>query len=111
MDRYTPNNYLVPPPTLCPPGLDVPEYGVSLKASWVWKELHAVRNIRPSFHNYLGLYGGMVYTGIFYWILRGKEPWTLKHCGRPSSWSPHHTTGGSTPTLNMEPSAQPNLFL
>ncbi|KAG7257863.1 LOW QUALITY PROTEIN: hypothetical protein CRUP_037343 [Coryphaenoides rupestris] len=48
------------------------------------RELHAVRNIRPSFHNYLGLYGGMVYTGIFYWILRGKEPWTLHHCGRDS---------------------------
>ncbi|CAL8354668.1 unnamed protein product [Merluccius merluccius] len=65
-------------------GLHVPEYAESLKKSWVWKELHAVRNIRPSFHNYLGLYGGMVYTGIFYWILRGKEPWTLKHCGLDS---------------------------
>uniref|UniRef100_A0AAQ5XW63 Electron transfer flavoprotein-ubiquinone oxidoreductase n=1 Tax=Amphiprion ocellaris TaxID=80972 RepID=A0AAQ5XW63_AMPOC len=62
-------------------GLHVPEYAEALKNSWVWKELYAVRNIRPSFHNYFGLYGGMVYTGIFYWILRGKEPWTLKHCG------------------------------
>lgn len=64
-----------------PIGLHAPEYAEALKASWVWKELHAVRNIRPSFHNYFGLYGGMIYTGIFYWILRGKEPWTLKHCG------------------------------
>uniref|UniRef100_A0A665VJ33 Electron transfer flavoprotein-ubiquinone oxidoreductase n=1 Tax=Echeneis naucrates TaxID=173247 RepID=A0A665VJ33_ECHNA len=62
-------------------GLHVPEYSDSLKSSWVWKELYSVRNIRPSFHNYFGLYGGMIYTGIFYWILRGKEPWTLKHCG------------------------------
>uniref|UniRef100_A0A8C6SXV9 Electron transfer flavoprotein-ubiquinone oxidoreductase n=1 Tax=Neogobius melanostomus TaxID=47308 RepID=A0A8C6SXV9_9GOBI len=62
-------------------GLHVPEYSEMLKKSSIWKELHAVRNIRPSFHNYFGLYGGMVYTGIFYWILRGKEPWTLKHCG------------------------------
>uniref|UniRef100_A0A8C5E3R3 Electron transfer flavoprotein-ubiquinone oxidoreductase n=1 Tax=Gouania willdenowi TaxID=441366 RepID=A0A8C5E3R3_GOUWI len=62
-------------------GLHIPEYAENLKNSWVWKELRAVRNIRPSFHNYFGLYGGMVYTGIFYWILRGKEPWTLKHCG------------------------------
>uniref|UniRef100_A0A8C7ZNZ1 Electron transfer flavoprotein-ubiquinone oxidoreductase n=1 Tax=Oryzias sinensis TaxID=183150 RepID=A0A8C7ZNZ1_9TELE len=62
-------------------GLHVPEYAESLKSSWVWKELHSVRNIRPSFHNPLGLYGGMIYTGIFYWILRGKEPWTLKHRG------------------------------
>lgn len=67
------------------PGLHVPEYAENLKKSWVWKELHAVRNIRPSFHNFLGLYGGMVYTGIFYWILRGKEPWTLHHCGRSCS--------------------------
>lgn len=62
-------------------GLHVPEYSEALKKSTVWKELYAVRNIRPSFHNYFGLYGGMVYTGLFYWILRGKEPWTLKHCG------------------------------
>lgn len=65
-------------------GLHVPEYAESLKKSWVWKELHAVRNIRPSFHNYFGLYGGMLYTGVFYWMLRGKEPWTLKHCGLDS---------------------------
>uniref|UniRef100_A0AAQ4S0H8 Electron transfer flavoprotein-ubiquinone oxidoreductase n=1 Tax=Gasterosteus aculeatus aculeatus TaxID=481459 RepID=A0AAQ4S0H8_GASAC len=62
-------------------GLHAPEYAETLKNSWVWKELHAVRNIRPSFHNYFGLYGGMAYTGVFYWIFRGKEPWTLKHCG------------------------------
>lgn len=59
----------------------MPEYSDNLKKSWVWKELYSVRNIRPSFHNYFGLYGGMVYTGIFYWVFRGKEPWTLKHCG------------------------------
>ncbi|XP_052006283.1 electron transfer flavoprotein-ubiquinone oxidoreductase, mitochondrial-like isoform X1 [Xyrauchen texanus] len=62
-------------------GLYIPEYEDNLKKSWIWKELYAVRNIRPSFHNYFGLYGGMVYTGIFYWIFRGKEPWTLKHNG------------------------------
>uniref|UniRef100_A0A4W4G7R9 Electron transfer flavoprotein-ubiquinone oxidoreductase n=1 Tax=Electrophorus electricus TaxID=8005 RepID=A0A4W4G7R9_ELEEL len=66
-------------------GLHVPEYEQNLKKSWIWKELHAVRNIRPSFHSYLGLYGGMLYTGVFYWILRGKEPWTLKHCGLDSA--------------------------
>lgn len=69
-------------------GLYIPEYEQSLKDSWVWKELRAVRNIRPSFHNYFGLYGGMLYTGIFYWILRGKEPWTLKHCGEETTSDP-----------------------
>jgi electron-transferring-flavoprotein dehydrogenase len=62
-------------------GLHVTEYEDNLKQSWVWKELHAVRNIRPSCHGILGVYGGMIYTGIFYWILRGMEPWTLKHKG------------------------------
>uniref|UniRef100_A0A6I8R1S5 Electron transfer flavoprotein-ubiquinone oxidoreductase n=1 Tax=Xenopus tropicalis TaxID=8364 RepID=A0A6I8R1S5_XENTR len=66
-------------------GLDVPEYEESLKKSWIWKELYSVRNIRPSCHGPLGLYGGMVYTGIFYWMLRGKEPWTLKHKGLDSN--------------------------
>uniref|UniRef100_A0A8C7G1S9 Electron transfer flavoprotein-ubiquinone oxidoreductase n=1 Tax=Oncorhynchus kisutch TaxID=8019 RepID=A0A8C7G1S9_ONCKI len=66
-------------------GLHIPEYEDNLKKSWIWKELYAVRNIRPSFHNYFGLYGGMVYTGVFYWILRGKEPWTLKHAGLDSA--------------------------
>ena len=27
------------------------------------------------------MYGGLLYTGIFYVILRGKEPWTLSHGG------------------------------
>ncbi|XP_021252388.1 electron transfer flavoprotein-ubiquinone oxidoreductase, mitochondrial isoform X3 [Numida meleagris] len=62
-------------------GLDVQEYEENLKKSWVWKELYSVRNIRPSCHSMLGVYGGMIYTGIFYWLLRGKEPWTLKHPG------------------------------
>merc|ERR1712156_598768 len=29
----------------------------------------------------LGLWGGMAYTGLFYVLGRGKEPWTLKHEG------------------------------
>uniref|UniRef100_A0AC11D684 Electron transfer flavoprotein dehydrogenase n=1 Tax=Ovis aries TaxID=9940 RepID=A0AC11D684_SHEEP len=65
-------------------GLDVTEYEDNLKKSWVWKELYSVRNIRPSCHSILGVYGGMIYTGIFYWIFRGMEPWTLKHKGSDS---------------------------
>uniref|UniRef100_A0A6Q2ZGX1 Electron transfer flavoprotein-ubiquinone oxidoreductase n=1 Tax=Esox lucius TaxID=8010 RepID=A0A6Q2ZGX1_ESOLU len=66
-------------------GFHIPEYEENLKKSWIWKELYSVRNIRPSFHNYFGLYGGMLYTGVFYWIFRGKEPWTLKHAGLDSA--------------------------
>ena len=36
------------------------------------------RNIKPAFHKF-GLYGGLMYTGLFYVVGRGKEPWTLKH--------------------------------
>jgi len=53
-------------------------YEDQLKNSSVWKELRAVRNIKPAFHNY-GLFGGMAYTGLFYVLGRGMEPWTLKH--------------------------------
>lgn len=39
-------------------------YEKNLKESWVWKELKEVRNIRPSFHNPLGLWGGIAYSGL-----------------------------------------------
>ncbi|XP_020619828.1 electron transfer flavoprotein-ubiquinone oxidoreductase, mitochondrial-like [Orbicella faveolata] len=60
-------------------GLFLESYESRLRESWVWKEIQSVRNIRPSFHSPLGLYGTMLYTGIFYYIFRGKEPWTLKN--------------------------------
>ncbi|KAI8441076.1 hypothetical protein MSG28_009340 [Choristoneura fumiferana] len=55
-------------------------YEDKLKQSYVYKELKQVRNVRPSFHTKLGLYGGIIYTGIST-ILRGAEPWTLSHGG------------------------------
>ncbi|MGH0159501.1 UNVERIFIED_CONTAM: hypothetical protein FKN15_062926 [Acipenser sinensis] len=79
------NDELMNNPGYIKQGLCVPEYEENLKNSWVWKELYSVRNIRPSCHGLFGVYGGMVYTGIFYWILRGKEPWTLKHKGLDSA--------------------------
>lgn len=60
-------------------GLLIDSYEPRMRESWIWKELQSVRNIRPSFHSPLGLYGTMLYTGIFYYILRGKEPWTLRN--------------------------------
>ena len=52
--------------------LDVPEFEENMKNSWVYEELHKVRNVRPSFHNPLGFYGGLSYTGLFVCMLRGK---------------------------------------
>ncbi|XP_018010140.1 electron transfer flavoprotein-ubiquinone oxidoreductase, mitochondrial [Hyalella azteca] len=62
--------------------VDPQEYEALIRASWVWQELHAARNVRPSFHSPLGLYGGLLYTGVFYMLAGGREPWTLKHPGR-----------------------------
>nr|CAI5819497.1 unnamed protein product [Callosobruchus analis] len=53
-------------------------YEDKIKNSWIWKELKAVRNVRPSFHNPLGLYGGLIYSG-FTVAVRGLEPWTFSH--------------------------------
>lgn len=55
-------------------------YTDKIQNSWIWKELKAVRNCRPSFHTALGLYGGIMYSG-FSLIIGGREPWTFKHGG------------------------------
>ena len=55
------------------------DYEDALRKSSIWKELKEVRNMRPSFHNPLKLYGGIMYSGLEAYILKGKVPWTLKH--------------------------------
>lgn len=55
------------------------DYEDALRKSSIWKELKEVRNMRPSFHNPLGLYGGVAYSGLEAFILKGRVPWTLKH--------------------------------
>ena len=60
-------------------GLYLDTYDERVRSSWVWKELKAVRNMRPAFNTPLGYWGGLAYTGLFVWLARGKEPWTLRH--------------------------------
>lgn len=55
------------------------DYEEKLQASWIYKELYQVRNMRPSFHTKLGIYGGILYSGLEAFILRGHEPWTFHH--------------------------------
>jgi electron-transferring-flavoprotein dehydrogenase len=57
---------------------EVTAYAEMLKESWVWPELHAVRNIRPGFAKF-GLWGGLINAGLEAYIFRGKMPWTLKN--------------------------------
>ncbi len=58
-------------------GREVDTYRERLEASWLWDELYTVRNIRPSFR--WGLWGGIAYSAIDTWLLRGRAPWTLRH--------------------------------
>ncbi|KAH9474917.1 putative electron transfer flavoprotein-ubiquinone oxidoreductase, mitochondrial [Psilocybe cubensis] len=60
---------------------DMSSYDTSLHKSWVQKDLHEVRNLRPSFGTRLGLWGGIIYSGIDSLILKGRVPWTFKHHG------------------------------
>jgi electron-transferring-flavoprotein dehydrogenase len=57
--------------------VELDSYPERLKKSWVWKELKAVRNVRPSFH--LGLLGGLLGSAVDTYIFRGHAPWTLHH--------------------------------
>ena len=57
--------------------LEITDYHARLEGSWLWDELHRVRNLRPSFR--WGLWGGMLYSGLDTYLLRGKAPWTLHH--------------------------------
>ncbi len=49
----------------------------AIEASWIWDELYRVRNIRPSFR--LGLLGGLAYSALDTFLLRGRAPWTFHH--------------------------------
>ena len=53
-------------------------YPEALRASWVWEELRAVRNIRPGFAR-LGLWGGLANAAFETYVTRGASPWTLRH--------------------------------
>ncbi|UOO81270.1 electron transfer flavoprotein-ubiquinone oxidoreductase [Uruburuella testudinis] len=51
--------------------------------SWLYQELHEVRNIRPAFK--WGLLPAMAYTALEQYVLKGKAPWTVKHHGSDHS--------------------------
>jgi len=56
---------------------EITDYRSRLEGTWLWDELHRVRNLRPSFR--WGLWSGMLYSGLDTYLLRGKAPWTLHH--------------------------------
>lgn len=57
-------------------GKEVSEYSDNIQKSWLWRELKAVRNIRPGFH--YGLWFGL-FNAVWETITFGLSPWTLKN--------------------------------
>jgi len=58
---------------------ELADYPAALKASWVWKDLDKVRNVKPSLQ--WGTVLGTLYGGLDMWLhdLGIRVPWTLKH--------------------------------
>ncbi len=56
---------------------ELSNYDTQIHSSWIKKELHLVRNVRPAFQK--GLLPGLIYSAIDQYLLRGKAPWTFKH--------------------------------
>jgi len=70
-------------------------YKDKFEASWAYKELHAARNVKPSFD--WGLILGIIFTGIDQILFRGKLPITLKH-----KHSDHETLKQSSEVKKIE---------
>jgi len=60
-------------------GKEAAAYQNLFEQSWLYRELYAARNIRPSFK--WGMWPAFAYTGLEQYILKGRAPWTLKHHG------------------------------
>ena len=64
--------------------LGMQHFDEMMKESWVWSELKAVRNVRPSANTPLGMYGAVIYTGVVHYLFNGREPFTFSHHGKDS---------------------------
>jgi len=53
------------------------DYESNIQKSWIAKELHEARNIRPAMN--WGLWPGLIYSAIDTYLLRGRAPWTLRN--------------------------------
>ncbi len=70
-------------------------YPAALHDSWVWRDLHAVRNVKPLLSRF-GSWGGALLGGIEMWLASFKVavPWTLQHkkadheCTKPAAEMP-----------------------
>ncbi|WP_417460194.1 4Fe-4S dicluster domain-containing protein [Kordiimonas sp.] len=62
--------------------VELTAYEAAFKSSWIYKDLHSVRNTRPALSKY-GVTLGTLYSGIDMWLnslgLGFLVPWTFKH--------------------------------
>lgn len=57
--------------------IDPKAYPDRIKSSWLWEDLHKVRNIRPYMAK--GLVPGLALSAVDTYVFRGNAPWTLNH--------------------------------
>ncbi len=58
--------------------VELAAYEERFRASWLHDELREARNIRPALGKF-GLYGGIAYSALDTYVLRGRAPWTFRH--------------------------------
>ncbi len=78
------------------------QYTPLFQASWLYRELHEARNIRPSFQ--WGMWAGFAYTGLEQYIFKGRTPWTLKH--KHTDWGSLKKAADCTPIIYPKPDGQ-----
>ena len=82
-------------------GMPLSSYEETFSSSWVYKELFAARNVKPSFN--WGLIPAIIFTGIDQLIFQGKLPFTLKH--------PHADYETLRPASEMKKINYPNTMV
>ncbi len=85
---------------------DMSAYEKAFEGSWVHSELYEVRNLRSSFNTPLGIFGGIVYSGIDSFLLKGRTPWTFRNSPLTDA---AHTLRASQSTPIEYPPPQPPL--
>lgn len=80
----------------CRPQPAAPPHRLPLPTPQVETELHRERNIRPSFGLGAGLYGGLAYSALDAYLLRGplQPRWTFRHRWAGLGWAGRERAGG-----------------
>jgi len=99
----------IEPPPFTGPVADLGAYQPALEGSWVYEELRSVRNMRPSSHLGLGMWGAFLYAGVVHYVTRGREPFTLSHGG--ADWTRLKPAAECTPIEYPKPDGEVSFDL